>query len=218
MDFNNTNLGGFVLANDFYSLEPEIQSQYEAHIVFDISTDEIIVNNHSFGFSKKAKQEIEHDELVITQEFLELDISLKETNMRLNNLITTVENNITSSDTKIEDLSTLVFNSILDLSTEINKSEYVLLQELTVIDSSITNTINNFNSLIDDVSNRLLDVSNNTDNNFDELESVLIHYLEYADTSINMLETTLDNYTNTLATVNASILNIIQRLEVLENS
>jgi hypothetical protein len=89
---------------------------------------------------------------------------------------------------------------------------------LTVIDSSITNTINNFNSLIDDVSNRLLDVSNNTDNNFDELESVLIHYLEYADTSINMLETTLDNYTNTLVTVNASILNIIQRLEVLENS
>jgi hypothetical protein len=188
MDFNNTNLGGFVLANDFYSLEPEIQSQYEAHIVFDISTDEIIVNNHSFGFSKKAKQEIEHDELVITQEFLELDISLKETNMRLNNLITTVENNITSSDTKIEDLSTLVFNSILDLSTEINKSEYVLLQELTVIDNSISDTIYYFDNLINYVSNRLSENSTNSDTKIEDLSTLVFNSILDLSTEINKSE------------------------------
>ena len=49
MALSNVNIGGFILANDYYSWSDSLQNQYRPYIIFDISTDEIIVDAHSFG-------------------------------------------------------------------------------------------------------------------------------------------------------------------------
>lgn len=207
MDLNNTNLGGFVVSNDFYSLSSEIQSQYESHIVFDISTDEIIVNNHSFGFSKRAKKELKDDELVITQEFIVLNTSIDDTNLRLNDLINTVDEIPTMVDQKVLDLSTMVYNTILDISTHQYNTENVLIHYLEYADTSI-------NLLFDEIT----DISTNINKDLDDFETVLIHYLEYIDTSIYLLESANVLLNNNMSSLNASIIDILNRLQILENA
>jgi len=62
LDRNNMkNVGGFVLATDYYNLPQETQEQYYSCVIFDSSTKEIIVNTESYGYARLAKEEMAHD-------------------------------------------------------------------------------------------------------------------------------------------------------------
>ena len=110
-------------------------------------------------------------------------------------------------DQKVLDLSTMVYNTILDVSTHQYNTEKVLIHYLEYADTSI-------NLLFD----KIIDISTNINKDIDDLETVLIHYLEYADASIYLLESANTLLNNNMSTLNASIIDILNRLQILENA
>ena len=227
MDLNNANIGGFVFANDYYSLNPSIQNKYESYIIFDVSTDEILVNNHSFGFSKNAKKEIINDERVIAEAFLLLNSSFIKLKNDINNFsnINTSINIINSSLDNLITSNNNIVNLINDVSSDIlniiENDELLLATALTQFDTSIININTTLDSIllnINELQNNFTEDISQLNNELDEFETVLIHYLDKVDTSIYLLQSFNQNLTTQLSNIIESINSLNASVNMLENT
>ena len=170
---------GFVYAQDFYSLTTEQRNTYKPYVVFDVSTSEIIVNGESFGFSSKAKEIIEDNELVLVTQMDNLDTSINNVSTRLKNtrtdistLETTLINYLNTANSSINDLITDVddLNTSLSEYLEKTKVSKIFETENIQVDAFTYNII--FDPLSD--ASILLPYVTNTSNYITELTIDLI--------------------------------------------
>lgn len=193
---NNVNLPGFVMATDYYSWDNGLRSKYGNYIIFDISTDEIIAQNHSFGFSKRAKEALEEDELVIAEEFISVNSSLSTINNSLNNLIHDIE-----------------------------QSEYVIVRQFQAIDTSLNSLIDSVNNNNTDVLNMITDLSTNIYRELEDDELVISAALNVLNTSISNLESimntsilnSLTELVNHVSIMDTSVVNLDISVNTISN-
>ena len=229
MDLNNVNVGGFIFSNDYYSLSSDEQNKYSSYIIFDVSTDEIIVNNHSFGFSKKAKEEIENDELVITQGFLLLNTSF-------NNFTADIEQDISLINKDISDLETVLIHHFVNIDISINDlysnlndvitqsdslttlindvsdniikqlidDEIAIVNRFINVDVSIKDLYTNLNNVIteNDVKDLINDVSADIMKQLEDDELVIASALTQLDTSVTLINESLEPLITNISTLN----------------
>lgn len=215
---NQNNAISFVYADDYYGLEQEVADSLYNYIVFDVSTDEIIARGHSFGYSKRAKQELESDELVIASALVDLSTAILNMGSNVGNLQDYINSSINELkdyvNSSINNFKDYVNDTLLDLSTNILdiiiEDELITAQSLLLLNTSI----NDLSTNIDNIYNNI----NELITNINDSEFVILQKFEQVDSSIEALKRINSSLDDLIEQINESEYVIVQKFLELDTS